>query len=134
MLADEGDGRIGGRLADLGLARLLSPGNTMTAMGQASSVEYTDPDLLAGARPSRRTEIWALGAIMHRTLAGTGLYGELPNDQPLLAMRRVLSDTPRVSPDLAPDAAALIGDCLATGTARLTTANEVADRLAALSR
>jgi serine/threonine protein kinase len=86
-LADEGDGRVGGKLADLGLARLLSPGNTMTGMGQASSVEYLDPDLLAGARPSRRSEVWALGATVHRAVADTGLYGELPDAQPLLAIR-----------------------------------------------
>ena len=82
--------RIGGRLSDLGLARFLAPGATLTSMGRASSVEYLDPDVIGGARPSRRTEIWALGATVHRALAGTGLYGELPDAQPLLAIRKVL--------------------------------------------
>lgn len=132
-LADEGDGRVGGKLADLGLARLLSPGNTMTGMGQASSVEYLDPDLLAGARPSRRSEVWALGATVHRAVAGTGLYGELPDAQPLLAIRRVLSSKPELHPDLPTDVAALVADCLADGSARLATAEQVADRLAQLA-
>jgi serine/threonine protein kinase len=134
LLADEGADRVAGRLSDLGLARLLNPGNTMTGMGRASSVEYLDPDLLAGAQQSRHTEVWALGATIHRALAGTGLYGELPDDQPLLAIRKVLSSTPELAASLPGDAAELVRDCLAEGTARLATAAEVADRLAQLSR
>ena len=122
----------GGRLSDLGLARYLTPGNTLTGMGRASSVEFTDPDLLAGARPSRRTEVWALGATIHRALSGAGLHGDLPDTQPLLAIRRVLSGAPQVHPSLAPAEAALVRACLAEGTARLATAEQVADGLAAL--
>ena len=90
VLLAEGPDGIGGRLSDLGLARFLAPGTTLTSMGRASSVEYVDPDVIGGARPSRRTEIWALGATVHRALTGTGLYGELPDAQPLLAIRKVL--------------------------------------------
>ena len=122
----------GGRLSDLGLARYLTPGNTLTGMGRASSVEFTDPDLLAGARPSRRTEVWSLGATVHRVLSGAGLHGDLPDTQPLLAIRRVLSGTPQVHPSLAPAEAALVRACLAEGPGRLTTAEQVADGLAAL--
>ncbi len=133
LLAGEAGGEpIGGRLSDLGLARHLSPGSTLTGMGRASSVEFTDPDLLSGARPSRRTEVWALGATIHRALVGSGLYGELPDTQPLLAIRRVLSTRPQVHPGLAPAEAALVQECLAGGTDRLATAAAVADRLAAL--
>lgn len=134
LLADDGEGRIGGRLSDLGLARLLSPGNTLTGMGRASSVEYMDPELLAGARPSRRTEVWALGATVHRALAGVGLFGELPDEQPLLAIRKVLAGKPELHPTLPQDAAELVRDCLAEGDARPATAREVADRLAQMSR
>jgi serine/threonine protein kinase len=123
---------IGGRLSDLGLARFLAPGATLTSMGRASSVEYVDPDVIGGARPSRRTEIWALGATVHRALAGTGLYGELPDAQPLLAIRKVLGAQPRIDPALRPDEAELVRLCLAPDDARLPTAEAVADRLAAL--
>lgn len=134
LLAGEAGGSpTGGRLSDLGLARYLSPGTTLTGMGRASSVEFTDPDLLAGARPSRRTEVWALGATIHRALAGAGLYGDLPDAQPLLAIRKVLSTRPQVHPSLAPAEAALVQACLADGTARLSTAEQVADRLAGLA-
>jgi serine/threonine protein kinase len=126
-----GDG--GGRLSDLGLARVLSPGATLTGMGRASSVEYLDPELLAGARPSRRTEVFALGATVHRALAGAGLYGELPDTQPLLAIRRVMSSRPRVSPVLSAAEAELVSDCIADDDRRLPTAEAVAERLAALA-
>lgn len=127
----EPDG-VGGRLSDLGLARLLGPGGTLTGMAGTRSVEFVDPEMLAGARPSRRSEVWALGATLHRAVAGTGLFGDLPEDQPLLAFRRVAAGTPTIAPGLDVDVAALVRDCLAAGSARLPTAADVADRLAAL--
>ena len=136
VLLTEGSGGsaagIGGRLSDLGLARFLAPGATLTSMGRASSVEYVDPDVIGGARPTRRTEIWALGATVHRALAGTGLYGELPDAQPLLAIRKVLGAQPQIDPALRPDEAELVRLCLAPDDGRLPTAEAVADRLAAL--
>ncbi len=136
VLLTEGSGGsaagIGGRLSDLGLARFLAPGATLTSMGRASSVEYVDPDVIGGARPSRRTEIWALGATVHRALAGTGLYGELPDAQPLLAIRKVLGAQPQIDPALRRDEAELVRLCLAPDDGRLPTAEAVADRLAAL--
>ncbi|HKQ41124.1 MAG TPA: protein kinase, partial [Pseudonocardia sp.] len=126
VLLTEGSGGsaagIGGRLSDLGLARFLAPGATLTSMGRASSVEYVDPDVIGGARPSRRTEIWALGATVHRALAGTGLYGELPDAQPLLAIRKVLGAQPQIDPALRPDEAELVRLCLAPDDGRLPTA------------
>jgi serine/threonine protein kinase len=128
------DGTVGGKLSDLGLTRFLTPGNTMTGMGRPSSVEFTDPDILAGAVPSRRTEVWSLGASAHRALSGTGLYGELPDAQPLLAIRRVLAKPAEVDAGLAEADRAFVQDCLAAGSARLATAEQVADRLAELPR
>ncbi|MCO1654439.1 protein kinase domain-containing protein [Pseudonocardia humida] len=133
-LAEQADGTVGGRLSDLGLTRFLTPGNTMTGMGRPSSVEFTDPDILAGAVPSRRTEVWSLGATAHRALSGAGLYGELPDTQPLLAIRRVLAKPAEIDPGLDEPDAALVRDCLAAGEARLTTAEQVADRIAQLPR
>jgi serine/threonine protein kinase len=129
LLADDG----GGRLSDLGLARFLSPGATLTGMGRASSVEYMDPQLMAGARPSRRTEVFALGATVHRALSGTGLHGELPDTQPLLAIRRVMSTKPEISPQLSPTEAELVRDCIADDETRLPSALAVAERIAALA-
>jgi hypothetical protein len=78
--------------------------------------------------------VWSLGATAHRALSGTGLYGELPDAQPLLAIRRVLAKPAEVDPGLAEADRAFVRDCLAAGSARLATAEQVADRLAELPR
>jgi len=65
MLPDDG----GGKLADLGLSRVLTPGMTVSGLGSTASVEYLDPAVLRGAAPSRASDIFALGATLHRALA-----------------------------------------------------------------
>ena len=79
------------KLSDLGLSQLLTPGLTITGLGSTGSVEYLDPAVIRGEMPGRATDIFALGATLHRALTGTGLYGDLPTDNTMLAMRRVLS-------------------------------------------
>jgi serine/threonine protein kinase len=88
------------KLSDLGLSQLLAPGLTITGLGSTGSVEYLDPAIIRGEMPGRATDIFALGATLHRALTGTGLYGELPTNNTMLAMRRVLSHTPEISPNL----------------------------------
>jgi serine/threonine protein kinase len=119
----------GGKLSDLGLARYLTPGVTLTGMASAASVEYLDPALLRGERPSRATEVFALGATLNRALTGTGLYGELPDGEPLLAIRRVMSAEPAIAPGLTDEEAALVSECLAPVGQRPVTALQVAERL-----
>lgn len=94
LLAEEADGTLGGRLAEPGLSRVLMPGAVVPGAGRGGVLEFRDPDLLAGASPSRRTEVWALGATIHRALSGTGLYGELPG-HPLGAIRELHSTPTR---------------------------------------
>jgi eukaryotic-like serine/threonine-protein kinase len=119
----------GAKLSDLGMAQLLTPGLTVTGMGPIESVEYIDPILVSGGRASRATDIWSLGVVMHRALTGHGVYGELPAEDPLLALRRVLSSTPTLDPSLSPAEAQLISSCLAPDPAdRPPTAEDVAKR------
>ena len=75
--------------------------------------------------------MWALGATIHRVLTGAGLHGELPDGQPLLVIRRILTTRPQVRPAMPPAEAALVQACTAED-GRIGTAAEVADRLAAL--
>lgn len=131
MLVEAADGTLGGRLAEPGLSRVLTPGAVVPGAGRGGLLEFRDPDLLAGSSASRRTEVWALGATIHRVLSGVGLYGELPG-HPLGAIRELHSARPQVRPGLEPDEAALVRDCIAEGPDRLRTAAEVAARLAAL--
>lgn len=122
----------GGKLSDLGLARVFTAGAALTGMAPETSVEFLDPSLLLGDPPSRSTDIWALGATLHRALSGKGLYGELPERQPLLAIRRVQTSRPVVDGALTPAEAALVNDCLAAPESRPATALDVADRIAQL--
>ena len=123
----------GGKLADLGLAQVMSPGQTVTGMGAIGSIEYLDPSILRGERASRASDIWALGVTLHRVLTGRSVYGELPDRDPLFAVRRVLNSQPAIDPDLGAGEGSIIRACLETDpAARLRTAAEVASRIEAL--
>jgi hypothetical protein len=82
-------------------------------------------------RGARRSGRWAPPCTAR--LTGTGLYGELPDAQPLLAIRKVLGTQPQVDPGLRPAEAEVVRLCLAPDNGRLPTAEAVADRLAALA-
>ena len=120
----------GGKLSDLGLAQVLQPGITVTGMAGIGSVEYMDPGMLRGDRPSRASDIWSLGVTLHRALSGEGVYGELPAGDPLLILRKVLTTTPTLSEKLSAADKAIITACLDPDVARRPrTAADVADAL-----
>lgn len=122
----------GGRLADLGLSQLLSPGMVVTGMGQIG-LEFTDPAVMLGAAASRATDIWSLGACLHYAATGKGVYGDLPSREPLLLVRSILGSSPSVLPGIEPGLAELIRACLdGEPRHRPQTAAEVAQRVAAL--
>jgi serine/threonine protein kinase len=123
----------GGRLSDLGLSQLLSPGMVMTGLGQIG-LEFTDPSIMLGAAASRASDIWSLGACLHFALTGRGVYGDLRSTEPLLLVRSILASQPTLAADLPPAAAELIGACLASDvTARPRTAAEVAERASGIA-
>lgn len=125
----------GGKLFDLGLAQLVAPGLTVTGMGSLTSVEYMDPNIMRGERASRASDIWALGVTLHRVLTGAGVYGELPEQDPLLALRKVLNTEPTFAEALEPEELALIQGCLQPEpTDRPATAEVFAERVDALAR
>ncbi|MDP9844503.1 serine/threonine-protein kinase [Streptosporangium lutulentum] len=119
---------LGGKLSDLGLSRVLTPGVTVTGMGDVGSVEFADPAMLQGERPTPAGDVWSLGATLHRTVTGAGLYGELPARDPLLTLRKVYGTPPSVDADLEPELSGLVHACLGDEAER-PTAGGVADRL-----
>jgi len=124
----------GGKLSDLGLSQLLTPGLTITGLGSAGSVEYLDPAVIRGEIPSRATDIFALAATLHRALTGEGLYGSLPEDNTMVAMRRVLSKPPVVVSRLPAGIRDVIVSAIDQNpAARPATALELAERIDALS-
>ncbi|HEX8582484.1 MAG TPA: serine/threonine-protein kinase [Acidimicrobiales bacterium] len=123
----------GAKLSDLGLAQFLNPGQSVTGMGPIGSIEFMDPGLMRGERGSRASDIWSLGASLHRVLSGKGLYGELPDRDALLALRKVLTTAPTVDPSLGPAERDVIAACLTADPAeRPRTAAELAERIEAL--
>ena len=122
------------KLSDLGLSQLLTPGLTITGIGSTGSVEFLDPAVIRGEMPGRATDIFALGATLHRALTGVGLYGELPTNNTMLAMRRVLSHEPEISSSLPADVRAVIAAAIDQNpAARPATARELAERIEALN-
>jgi hypothetical protein len=68
--------------------------------------------------------------VTHRAITGRGAYGELPSNDPLLALRRVLSASPVLDPSLSVPEAELVSSCLASDPGgRPPTAEDVAKRL-----
>jgi eukaryotic-like serine/threonine-protein kinase len=122
----------GAKLSDLGLSQLLSPGLVMTGLGSIG-IEFTDPAILMGGEASRATDVWALGAVLHRALSGFSLYGELPSQEPLLMVRAILASSPEPHASLSAEEANLVRACIAPDpTDRPATADEVAQRVRAL--
>jgi serine/threonine protein kinase len=124
----------GAKLADLGLSHVLRPGVTITRMGPAGDIGYLDPSLIRGDRPSRASDVFSLGATLHYAVAGEGLYGPLPDDDPLLAMRRVMTNPPTISARVDPDIRKVIAWAIAANPAeRPATALQLAERIEELA-
>lgn len=132
MIGGDQDGPIG-VLSALGLARVITAATAVSGVGSSATLEFADPDMLVGQAPSRATDLWALGATIHRTLTGEGLYGELPDMQPLVAIRTVQSTKPELSAALSAAERDLVSECLAPHSDRFRTAAELADRIAEIA-
>jgi eukaryotic-like serine/threonine-protein kinase len=119
----------GGKLSDLGLAHVIAPGVTVTGMGPVASLEYTDPALLLGGRATPASDVYSLGVTLHRVITGRSIFGQdLPSDDGLLALRRVMSATVQLSPGLPPAVAELIRQCTGPEADR-PPAGQFAERL-----
>lgn len=124
----------GAWLGGLDLARAAMGGGSVTSMASLHSVAYLDPACIRGDLPSRATDIYSLGATLHLALTGVSVHPGLPEDDPVLAVRRVLRDAPHLSDRLDPEAAQLIGSCLDPDPlGRPATAAELAALLAELA-
>ncbi len=107
-----------------GLAARWSTGEVLSAV---------DPDVLRGEAPSRSSDIWSLGATLHRVLSDRSLYPGIGADQPVTAVQRVMFTRPELDPALEGEVRDLIARCLTPDPAgRPQTAAEVAQAITAL--
>jgi hypothetical protein len=96
------------RLLDLGLAYLAGT-EASAAQGLAGTIRYMAPELLRGAAPDDRTEVYALGVILYRLAA----YGRFPRPGADLA-----ASLRRQRPDLPPRLCAAIAAAMEGDPAR----------------
>jgi serine/threonine protein kinase len=120
----------GGRLADVGLAHVLSPDDSMAAFGSVDDIEYVEPDVLLGQTAGRASDVWSLAVTLHRALTSSSVYGEVPNGGMLGTLRHVLETPPVLADGLSEGETELLSWCLAAErTKRPGTAAIVAERL-----
>ena len=130
MLSRQDNGAIHGTIADLGLAQVLRPGQTVTGIGPVGTIEYIAPELIRGDPASRGSDIWAFGVTLHRSLAGRSVYDHLPDESLLQALRHVMSSRPTIDGSLLDDHRKIVERCLAEDPGdRYSTAEELATAL-----
>ena len=109
-------GEKGAVLSDLGLAQVLNPGQTVTGRGPIGSIEYMAPAVILGEPASRASDVWSLGATLHRALTGKSVLGDIPTNDVLAALRHVLDATPQVDPSLTDGVGPIIERCVDAAT------------------
>lgn len=124
------------RVLDFGVAALLDPEITrVTAVGETvGSPAYMAPEQIVSGTASPRTDLYALGCVLHEMLAGAEVFG---GPTPAAQMYAHLERTPVPLRDLRPDVPApverLVLDLLAKDPeTRPRGADEVYRRLAPL--
>ena len=123
------------KLGDLGFTQVLNPGQTITGLEHIGSIEYIAPELIQGQAASRATDIWALGATMHRVLTGRPIYPNVPDDSRLDALRFLISERPTLNESLRDEERAVIGGALSIDPVdRPLTAKSLAEVVGAIAR
>ncbi|MCP5030166.1 MAG: protein kinase [Actinomycetia bacterium] len=116
------------KLGDIALSAVLKPGQTVTGLDQVGAIEYLAPELIQGEAASRASDIWALGATMHRVLTGRPIYPYVPDGSSLEALRYILSQQPTLNELLREEEHLVVGKTLSADPAdRPLTAMDFAE-------
>jgi serine/threonine protein kinase len=103
----------GGALADLGLAHVVSPGQTVTGVG-VGALETMEPGLVRGETSARSSDIWSLGATLHWALTGRGVFTDLPDSNLIAVLRHIMTATPTIADaGIPPEVRQVLDRCLA---------------------
>ena len=82
------------KLADVSVSQMVNPGQTITGAAQMGAIEYLAPEVIQGRPASRASDIWALGATLHRVLTGISIFPNLPSESLVEALRFLLNEKP----------------------------------------
>jgi hypothetical protein len=108
LLSDFGEPQ----LTDFGIARMS--GEWATTDGQvAGSLPYTAPELLTGAPPSIRSDVYGLGATLHHLLAGRPPFTTDTDSSIWQVYHRISQDPVPPLPNVPPDLAATVAAAMA---------------------
>jgi hypothetical protein len=109
---------------------LDDPPGLSARIGDWRSVVCVDPALLRGIAPTRWSDVWSLGALLHGALTDRPLYPGIEDDDPVSALRRVLDTPPEVDPAIPEPLAGTIASCLRPDPSeRPPTAEQLAETL-----
>jgi len=137
VLIAEAGGRTAVKLADFGIARILSQDDRMTMTGAlVGSPNHMAPEIVEGAEADERSDVFSLGTILYWLCTGS-LPFEAPN--PTATLRRLVTgdfvDPRRASPMVSEPIARVIRAAMAHAPAdRPSSAAEVRDQLLAALR
>lgn len=115
------------KLGDLGLTQILNPGQTVASQGQVGAVEFIPPEVIQGQSSSRASDVWAIGATLHKVLTGQPMYPNLPTNSLIAALRHILNNRPAMGDALRNGERHIIEACVAADPAeRPATAEALA--------
>lgn len=107
VLVEDGQG-----LLDLPLRAAAAGLPEVARVGSPTDLDGYEPDRLWGAGPTRASDVYALGALIHRRLTATLVHPDLPRDPLVIAAQRALLERPGLDPRLEGPAADLVRECL----------------------
>ena len=83
MLTDDGVAK----LVDFGLARVIHDGSDDEAGLMVGTPDYMAPEVWEGRAPSRRSDVYSLGAVLYELIAGKPPFGEVSPHELAQAVR-----------------------------------------------
>ncbi len=123
----------GGKLNDLGIAEAHN--NGMRRAVPTGSIGFMAPEVARGQPATVLSDIFSVGATIHRVLTGRCLFPDMPRDHLQTALRHVAVTLPHVHPSLPEPVHEIVSACTAIRPEeRPQSAQEIARQLLAHSR
>jgi serine/threonine-protein kinase len=111
------------KVSDFGLATVIERGEG----GMVGTPVYMAPEQIEGGPPDRRTDVYALGVILHELFAGRRPWSGDTND---IMARKLVESVPPIAEELPGDVHALVIRCLSRDArTRPESAEEIFDAL-----